>query len=99
MVDYRLSRAADEDLARLYRHGYERHGEEQADAYYDGLLERFNRIAARPEMYPVMTGLDKRLRRSVYGVHAIYYMQEPESVLIVRVLGREDRERALKKTQ
>jgi len=87
---FRLSRAAEDDLARLYRRGIIEFGMQQADRYYDGLIARLERIAAEPSLYPAVDHLRTGYRRSVYGAHSIYYRTDDDGVEIVRVLGRED---------
>lgn len=44
-MNYRLSQEAEEDLIRLYRYGFYRFGETQADRYIDSLYSCFDRIA------------------------------------------------------
>ena len=51
MVSYRLSAAADEDLDRLFDYGIERFGLEQAERYYDGLIEHFEELADSPRQW------------------------------------------------
>ena len=90
MASYRLSLAAEDDLARLYHRGITEFGLAQADRYFDGLIERFDRIAGDPSLYAAADHIRLGYRRSVYGVHSIYYRVEDRSVEIMRVLGRED---------
>lgn len=90
MAAYRLSQAAKDDLARIYRRGIIEFGMQQADRYYDGLISRLERIAADPTLYPAMDHIRAAYRRSVYGAHSIYYQLSDDGLEIVRVLGRED---------
>jgi toxin ParE1/3/4 len=90
MASYSLSKDAEADVRRLYRHGIEHFGLAQADGYFDGLFERFDQIAARPQMYPAVDEIRQGYRRSVYGAHSIYYRVSNNQVEIMRVLGRED---------
>jgi toxin ParE1/3/4 len=92
---YRLSEAADADLERLYEWGIDRHGERAADQYYDGLVERFARIADSPQLWQAVDHVRAGYRRSVYGAHSIYYRIEDNGVLIVRILGRENLQTSL----
>lgn len=85
-----LSDNARTDLDRLYERGILTFGLQQADEYYDGLIARMQDIAAHPKLYPAVGDIREGYRRSVYGVHSIYYQIDSESVRIVRVLGRED---------
>lgn len=90
MASYSLSFAAEEDIRRLYRFGIETFGLSQADQYYDELFERFERIAASPRLYSAVDHIRPGYRRSVYGVHSIYYVIEEDGVRIMRLLSRED---------
>src|SRR3546814_17940579 len=90
MASYSLSQLAAEDIRRLYRHGIEKFGLAQADGYLDGLFSRFDAIAESPALYPRVDHIRPGYRRSVYGVHSIYYRAEGTGVEIMRILGRED---------
>jgi len=46
-----------------------------------------------PLLYPDVDHIHKGYRRSVYGSHSIYYRIDPEEIVIVRILGREDPEK------
>ncbi|MDT0495825.1 type II toxin-antitoxin system RelE/ParE family toxin [Algiphilus sp. W345] len=65
-------------------------GLEQADAYAAGMLERFTRIAEQPRLYQGIDHIRPGMRRSVYGAHAIYYREDGDGVLIVRILRGRD---------
>lgn len=92
MAAYSLSQLAEEDIRRLYRYGIESFGLVQADSYFDGLFARFDAIAESPMLYPQVDHIRPGYRRSVYGVHSIYYRAAGATVEIMRVLGREDPE-------
>ncbi|MEP2676169.1 MULTISPECIES: hypothetical protein [Rhodobacterales] len=40
----RITELADQDLDDLYEEGFKTWGVKQADSYYDGLMERFDRL-------------------------------------------------------
>lgn len=86
----RLTRAAADDLLAIATFGIERFGTEAARAYYQRLVERLEAIAANPSRYPRTDHLRPGYRRSVCGIHSIYYRIADGSVEIVRVLGRQD---------
>ena len=94
MAGYRLNERALADLDRLYEYGILTFGLRMADEYYDGLIKRMQEIADRPKLYPVVDHIREGYRRSVCGVHSIYYRIGVEGVEIVRVLGRENPARA-----
>ena len=90
MASYQLSRKALADLDRLYETGILQFGLREADRYYDGLLERFQKIADAPLRYPSIDHIKQGYRRSVYRSHSIYYRVGENDVFIVRILGRQD---------
>jgi toxin ParE1/3/4 len=95
MASYRLNREALEDLDRLYEHGVLTFGLRQADAYFDGIVNRFQKIADQPELYPAIDHIRQGYRRSVYKSHSIYYRIDPDEIVIVRILGQQDIGKAL----
>lgn len=50
-MQLRLTQVAAADLRDLYIEGLDVWGEAQADRYFDGLLERFDKICAAPRQY------------------------------------------------
>jgi toxin ParE1/3/4 len=95
MASYRLNRETLEDLDRLYEHGVLTFGLRQADAYFDGIVSRFQKIADQPELYPAIDHIRQGYRRSVYRSHSIYYRIDPDEIVIVRILGQQDIDKAL----
>ena len=90
MASYRLREKADEDLGRLYEYGVIHYGQDRADRYYDGLIERFEQLAENPRLYPAVDHIRPGYRRSVYGCHSIYYRIDQDEIVIVRILGQQD---------
>ena len=90
MANYKLTEYAKEDLRRIYRHGVINYGENQADLYFDALIERFEEIAENPYMYQSVDDIREGYRRSVCGVENIFYRIVDETVEIVSILGRQD---------
>ena len=86
----RITKVADQDLDDLYTEGFTTWGEAQADRYYDGLLERLNRICEHPKMYPAVDDIRAGYRRSVYEKHAIYYVIDGDAVEIRAVVKHQD---------
>ena len=87
MDSYLLSRAAEQDLVGI---ADEQFGVAQSDRYRDQLKKRFSSIAEQPSMYPTVNHIRKGYRRSVCGVHSVYYRIEGESVEIMRILKNQD---------
>jgi toxin ParE1/3/4 len=95
MASYRLNREALADLDRLYEYGVLTFGMRQADAYFDGIVTQFQEIADQPELYPAIDHIRQGYRRSVYKSHSIYYRTDPAEIVIVRILGQQDIDKAL----
>ena len=94
MASYRLTDQALADLDRLYEYGVVTFGLLRANEYYDGLIEHFQILANLPLLYGAVDDVRAGYRRSVYRAHSVYYRIDGDGVEIVRVLGREDRDRA-----
>lgn len=90
MPEYRLSEAAKEDLIAIAQHGDERYGIAQSDRYRERLKQRFGALAENPYLYPAVDHIRQGYRRSVCGVHSIYYRITDYGVEIMRVIGRQN---------
>ena len=90
MYEFRITQAAREDLIDIALYGDENFGVAQSDRYRDQLKQRFFILAEQPFLYPSVNHITRGYRRSVCGVHSIYYRIEKNTVEIVRVLGRQD---------
>ncbi len=90
MPKYRLTQKAEHDLLNIASYGIEQFGVERSRQYYNKLKQHFDKLAEQPELYPLVEHVRKGYRRSICGVHSIYYRIDQESVEIVRVLGRQD---------
>ena len=86
----RITKLADQDLNDLYSEGFTTWGEEQADRYYDGLLDRFEGICETPLMYPAVDEIREGYRRSVYEKHSIYFVVLDDVVEVRAVVKRQD---------
>lgn len=95
MAKYRLSKAAKEDLISIAQYGDDQFGLIQSDRYREKLKRRFSVLAESPELFAGVDHIREGYRRSVCGVHSIYYRIEGEDVKIVRVLGKQDPEKQL----
>ena len=90
MPKYRLTQKAEHDLLNIALYGIGQFGVDRSRRYYDKPEERFDELAERPERYPLVEHIRKGYRRSVCGVHSIYYRIDQDGVEIVRVLSRQD---------
>jgi len=87
MDSYQLSKSAQAELDGLYLYGILNYGLPQADAYYDGLTERFGLLVRYPSWGSNYSFISPNLQRYEYGAHSIYYQPSENGILIVRVLG------------
>jgi toxin ParE1/3/4 len=95
MARYELSKAADKDFEDIFNFGLDTFGIAQALDYQVGLEQRFAELAEQPGLYVAVDDIRQGYRRSVYNAHSIYYRVETKYVLIVRILGQQDPDRAL----
>ena len=95
MASYSLSQAADEDFENIFNYGIDTFGFEQAVVYQMGMKVRFDEIAANPMLYNAVDHIKKGYRRGLFGAHSIYYRVEKGGIEIIRILGRQDPNKAL----
>ena len=92
---YRISKAAEEDLIGIALFGDEHFGIAQSNRYRDQLERRFSALAEQPLLYPAVDHLREGYRRSVCGVHSIFYRIDGEIVEIIRILKNQDPQKQL----
>jgi len=92
MATYQLkiSVKAQSDLDDIYTNGFYHWGEMRADLYYDKFISRFDELAEQPKRYQVVDNIRASYRRSVCGVHSIYYRIQTNTVEIMRILRSQD---------
>ena len=95
MGSYELSKSADKDFENIFEYGIDTFGLNQALQYQNKIKKRFNELAEQPYLYQAVDHIHKGYRRSVCGSHSIYYHIKSKSILIVRILGRQDVEKNL----
>ena len=89
MARYRLTRAADRDLERLFDFGIDRFGPDRALDYVEGLKAQFQAVADNPALYQSVDHIRPGYRRCVYRAHSLYYKAGQDGIIIIRILGRE----------
>ena len=92
---YRLSKAAEEDLIGIALFGDEHFGIAQSNRYRDQLESRFSALAEQPLLYPAVDHVREGYRRSVCGVHSIFYRIDGKVVEIIRILKNQDPQKQL----
>lgn len=91
MAVYKLSRAAENDIAAIAQYTVEAFGIEQAIAYRDGLIETFEFLAEFPRAARERKELERPSRVHPYRSHLIVYRLEGDDIFIQRVRhARED---------
>ena len=73
MARYRLNNIAKEDLLAIAHWGDEHHGVERSNQYRDDLKAHFVFLAENPLLYPAVEHIRSGYRRSVCGIHFVYY--------------------------
>ncbi len=91
MGNYKLTPEAEEDLWRIYHWGFHEHGEAAADEYYSAFFDRFEQLAEQPLLYQSCDDIRQGYRKCVCGVDTIYYRVVGDTVEIMNILGRQDR--------
>ena len=92
MARYSLTNQADADFQAIFEYGIDQFGLIQAEKYLREMMVRFQDIASNPLHYPsVAEEIGEGYRRSVFNAHSIYFrIVDEQSILIVRILGRQD---------
>lgn len=85
-VKTQLTNAADRDLEQILEYGLDQFGLDQALDYFDRLQVHLRRLADNPHHFQRMDHVRAGYRRSVFGVHSIYFRIEADCLLVVRVL-------------
>ncbi len=80
MYEFRIAQAAKDDLILIAQYGDENFGVAQSDRYRDQLKQRFYILSGQPFLYPSVSHIRKGYRRSVCGVHSIYYRIENKAL-------------------
>ena len=91
MESYKLSLNAKEDLRRIYAYGFVEFGEFQADKYFEGFFQTFEKIASNPSPYQSVDHIRQGYRRCAYGSESIYYRFNGVAVEIMAILGGQER--------
>jgi toxin ParE1/3/4 len=82
---FRISRAAENDLRRIWRETAQERGEAQAERYLRSLDASFHHLGDYPDMGHRYDGPRPLYRCFPKGEHHIYYRVEAAGVLIVRI--------------
>ena len=87
MPNYRHSKEAESDLLDIAIHGDREFGIVQSNKYRDKLKKQLSTIGSNPLRYSAVNHIRAGYRRSVCGVHSIYYKIGDDGISkIVRIL-------------
>ena len=86
MAACRFSRRAETDLLGIATYTLETWGEEQAARYVSDLETCCLKLAENPALGQACDYIRSRLRRMVQGKHVVFYREEPDGILVSRIL-------------
>lgn len=87
MAKYRLTVKAVEDLTLIWNYTFETWSENQADKYYDLLVDNFNEIALKPFLGKDYSVIKENIFGFAAGRHIIFYRVIVENEIeIIRIL-------------
>lgn len=86
-VGYRLSKAAQKDLADIYLFTRENFGKAQAESYVTSLRASLALIAEQPLIGPERAELTPPIRMHPHGQHIILYVSDRGRPFIVRIVS------------
>ena len=83
---YRITQRAIIDLEEIWNYTYQKRSEEQADRYYQLLIQEFDYIAKYPTSGKSVDYIRRGYRISIVKSHLIFYRLIDSEVEIVRIL-------------
>lgn len=87
MTRYSLTKNAVKDLEEIWFYTFEKWSVEQADRYYNLIINEIEFIASNPLLGSPIDQIKQGFRSSMVKSHVIFYkMQNDGTVLIVRIL-------------
>lgn len=86
MSEYRLSDEAEHDLAEIYRRGFWKFGEYQADKFYNQLFDSLELLASFPESGRSARDIYPELRRIEFNPYVIFYLPRDYGVYVLRLM-------------
>ncbi|WP_424168622.1 type II toxin-antitoxin system RelE/ParE family toxin [Terracidiphilus sp.] len=89
MLVIKFSKDADTDLEQIAEHTWNTWGQRQLAKYMNELDKCFERIRKNPLLGRKSESTRPEFRRIEVGRHAVFYIIEPDAILIVRVLHQQ----------
>lgn len=91
MAEYRLSPAAEKDMANIWQYTQQQWGITQAHQYIDTLTAAFAALAQAPHSAPACDHIRAGYRRQTIAKHVAYFRITSYGIAIIRILhGRMD---------
>ena len=86
MPYYRLTSAAERDLAGIWDYTFETWGDDQADRYLEGIAACCERIAGGRATCTAFPEIDARLKSYRCEHHYIFFLADDEATIIIAFL-------------
>jgi toxin ParE1/3/4 len=83
---YRISNKAIQDLEDIWFYSSNKWSQEQADRYYNSLIEEFTFLAKHPKIGRKADEIKEGYRIDLFKSHLILYTQLEDRIQIVRIL-------------
>ncbi|WP_457647444.1 type II toxin-antitoxin system RelE/ParE family toxin [Profundibacter sp.] len=77
---------AEQDITDIWIYGADRWGVDQADNYFDGMVNLFSLLSEQPEMACLRDEFRPPVRIHPYGAHVVVYETVETGIAIIRVL-------------
>lgn len=89
MTSYVLTQDAEADLQQLTKNSVDIFGVRQTRKYTSGLIATMQKLAQSPKMGKRFGIIEEQeMRHFPYESHSLYYIEDGDTVLIVRILHR-----------
>lgn len=90
MAKYRLTVKAVEDLTLIWNYTFETWSENQADIYYNLLVDSFSEIASKPFLGKDYSIIKENINGFIVGKHIVFYREiEENEIEIIRILHQQ----------
>ncbi|MBL4766372.1 MAG: type II toxin-antitoxin system RelE/ParE family toxin [Rhodobacteraceae bacterium] len=88
LVDNRhfLRPLAEQDIADIWTLGADRWGVDQADRYFDGMVDLFDLLSEQPEIARLRNEFKPPVRIHIYGSHIVIFETVETGIAVIRVL-------------
>jgi toxin ParE1/3/4 len=86
MARFKLTNKAVDDLAQIWNYTIHKWSENQADKYYQMLIDNFNEIANNPDLGKKYSEVMENLLGFKVGRHIIFYRKIDDVIEIARIL-------------